>query len=214
VYSIWVDKLGCSPPVARLLTALTTYRHRLPQGSPTSSSLANLALLDADEKINTQAHLHSCSYTRLVDDLAFSGDDPMALIQSTIQILRLEGFSISRAKLTVMSSSECQELAGLAVNSRKGPSYPQYRRDQVRAAIRALPQGEDFSGAVSSIKGRIGHFSKSNPGSASACLRYLNTTIQRVRQSDAPPRQEVIQPEPGSRVAEESLLLDEGISIP
>src|SRR6185436_20457188 len=49
IYSVWADKLGNSPPVASLLTTLTTYRRHLPQGAPTSTYLANLVLLGADQ---------------------------------------------------------------------------------------------------------------------------------------------------------------------
>jgi RNA-directed DNA polymerase len=37
VYSVWSRNLDNSPPVSRLLTLLTTYRRRLPQGAPTST---------------------------------------------------------------------------------------------------------------------------------------------------------------------------------
>src|SRR6266849_1736351 len=43
VYKMFIA-LGCAPDVSHLLTRLTTYDHRLPQGAPTSPALANLYL--------------------------------------------------------------------------------------------------------------------------------------------------------------------------
>src|SRR6266436_110447 len=42
VYRVWSEFMGCSPPVSRLLTQLTTVSRRLPQGAATSPLLANL----------------------------------------------------------------------------------------------------------------------------------------------------------------------------
>lgn len=51
IYEVWSAVLGCSPDISRWLTQLTTWRGHLPQGASTSMSLANLALLGADEEI-------------------------------------------------------------------------------------------------------------------------------------------------------------------
>ena len=42
IYRVWSNFLGCSPPVAAMLTRLTTFGRHLPQGAPTSPLLANL----------------------------------------------------------------------------------------------------------------------------------------------------------------------------
>ena len=52
VYQVWADLLGCSPPVAKLLTELTTFDRHLPQGAATSPFLANLFIWMIDEPIN------------------------------------------------------------------------------------------------------------------------------------------------------------------
>jgi len=51
VYSIWTDLLGCAPRIGSVLTRLTTRNHYLPQGSSTSTMLANLALFSIDKPI-------------------------------------------------------------------------------------------------------------------------------------------------------------------
>lgn len=122
VYRIWTDQFGFGPRVAGLLTSLTTYRGRLPQGAPTSSGLANLILLRADHEIQAEAESHGVSFTRFVDDLVFSGHDPRSLIQRAIAALQRSGFRVSHKKLTIMGPQELQTVTGLAVNSTDIPS--------------------------------------------------------------------------------------------
>src|SRR6202035_43946 len=51
VYKVWTNLLGCSAEIASLLTRLTTRMHYLPQGSSTSTMLANLVIFSIDEPI-------------------------------------------------------------------------------------------------------------------------------------------------------------------
>jgi len=176
VYAVWVDRLECSPPVARLLTTLTTYHGYLPQGAPTSTSLANCVLLDTDAEIHKAASQNGCSYTRYVDDLVFSGANTKALVDIAVKYLQKAGFRISREKLVIMPAHVRQEVTGLSVNSRQEPSVPRARRSQIRAAIHQLDKlsrSADFRRAESSIRGRIGSLIRINPGPAKTLLQYL-----------------------------------------
>lgn len=44
VYFVWNVVLGCPPPIAAILTQLTTFEFHLPQGAPTSPAIANILL--------------------------------------------------------------------------------------------------------------------------------------------------------------------------
>jgi len=185
VYTVWAQMLGHAPSVAGLLTSLTTFRKRLPQGAPTSTSLANLVLADADQQIKAAARKFGCFFTRYIDDLVFSGADSRRLIPFSIFILQAAGFRISRSKLTIMPASLLQEVTGYGVNSRRGPSIPRYKRDRVRAEIHHLkdiPAGRDFDRRCNSIKGRIRYFSRTNPASAQALQRRLGSVINHLDQ--------------------------------
>ena len=52
VYGILVEVFGYGRALASLLTKLTTLEGHLPQGTPTSSYLANLVLRRTDTEIN------------------------------------------------------------------------------------------------------------------------------------------------------------------
>jgi RNA-directed DNA polymerase len=61
-----------SPTVSRLLTQLTTYKGRLPQGSPTSSTIANLVFVKTGRNLDRFARKHNITFTSFIDDLTFS----------------------------------------------------------------------------------------------------------------------------------------------
>jgi len=180
VYRIWKDILGCSTPVASLLTALTTYHKHLPQGAPTSPSLANLVLFDADRKIHEAAAQAGCSYTRYVDDLVFSGDRPQDLIEATLHTLKDSGFRASRQKLSLKPAYRQQEVTGLSVNSRQRPSISRHRRDQIKVSIHQLgylPRDNNFNRIANAIRGSIAYISLTNPGSARTLLLRLENVV-------------------------------------
>ena len=181
IYEVWCTILGCSPDISRLLTQLTTWRGRLPQGASTSMSLANLALLPADEEILRLAAEHDLLYTRYVDDLVFSGSNPRPIIQPVIGILRRASFSVSRHKIEIMSRKNRQEVTGYAVNRgdrvTKGGNY----RDRIRAAIFQLQDLREapqlFETSLRSIRGRLEHLRTVNPEAASTLDKRLAAVL-------------------------------------
>lgn len=92
-------KHGFSPTVARILTKLTTYEGKLPQGAPTSSSIANLVFADTGNKLDEFAQGNNITFTTFVDDLAFSS--PFDFKEKTPEIVNIiteDGFRISHNK--------------------------------------------------------------------------------------------------------------------
>jgi RNA-directed DNA polymerase len=92
-------KNGFSPDVAHILTRLTTYKGRLPQGAPTSSSIANLVFTETGNKLDEFALENNITFTTFVDDLAFSS--PSAFKEKTPEIVKIitdDGFRISHNK--------------------------------------------------------------------------------------------------------------------
>lgn len=188
VYRMFRTEFGFGRDVARLITRLTTYRAQLPQGSPTSTGIANLLLtMPLDRPIGTAAHNRNVDYSRFVDDAAMSGDNPRPLINEVARQLSTRGLRIHRpntrnpqkSKLRIMTGDGPQKVTGLNVNSRNGPSVPRAIRDNIRAAIHALPtlSRAETQKALSSIKGRIQHVERLNPGTGARLKRYLQSSL-------------------------------------
>ncbi|MDX9694533.1 MAG: reverse transcriptase family protein [Bacteroidales bacterium] len=90
---------GFSPEVSRLLTQLTTYKGRLPQGSPTSSTIANLVFVKTGKNLDTFARKHQLTFTSFVDDLTFSSAiDFKEKSSEIIEMITQDGFKISHNK--------------------------------------------------------------------------------------------------------------------
>ena len=112
IYMVWSSTLRCSPEVASLLTALTTFQRRLPQGAPTSPALANLLIWSIDGPVRTRCNSLGVTYSTWVDDLAFSGTEARKLIQFTIELFRERGLKFSHRKTTIMGPKEVKTLTG------------------------------------------------------------------------------------------------------
>jgi len=121
VYKAFVERLGCSARVARVLTRLVTLDGGLPQGSPTSTTVANLVIVPLAKRLNGLAKSHASNYGQFVDDGAISGPGYIERIRPLIErIIRQEGFRASpkpHKRLTLYWYQE-QVVTGVKVNRR------------------------------------------------------------------------------------------------
>lgn len=98
VYDLFL-RLGYSNVMAGYLTKLTTYKYKLPQGTPTSTHIANLVSLDLDKELLSFCTERNITYTRFVDDLTFSSQHNFEVIIPVILKTILDfGFKISWRK--------------------------------------------------------------------------------------------------------------------
>jgi hypothetical protein len=98
-------------------------RPHLPQGAPTSPSLANMCLYRADCRLTGLAESAGAQYTRYADDLAFSGGGDFERCAERFSthaaaILHEEGFAVHHRKTRIMRQGVRQHLAGVVVNRR------------------------------------------------------------------------------------------------
>jgi RNA-directed DNA polymerase len=179
VYRMFRDELGFGRDVAWLLTRLTTFDAQLPQGAPTSPTIANMILTTGvDSQVSERARAAQAVNTRFVDDFAFSGDDPRPFINPAAKALSQLRLPIWRkaSKLKIMPRSGPQLVTGLTVNSGVGPSVPRDYRSAVRAAIHQLPKvprGAERDKSAASIRGKIQYVATFNPGPARRLSAYL-----------------------------------------
>jgi len=122
IYHTWADALGCSARVAALLTRLTTFERHLPQGAPTSPSLANVFIWSIDGPIRAECARLGIAYSTWIDDLAFSGDRSREIIQFAIKLLASHKLAVSRGKIKVMGPRATKLLTGTRLG-----------RDRIRA---------------------------------------------------------------------------------
>ncbi|MBS4001376.1 MAG: RNA-directed DNA polymerase [Desulfobulbaceae bacterium] len=88
-----------SPHFSHWLTNLTTWKYELPQGTPTSTHIANLVFLDTDIKIIELCNSNKITYTRYVDDLTFSSQqDFKYLLPDILKIITSNNFKLSHRK--------------------------------------------------------------------------------------------------------------------
>jgi retron-type reverse transcriptase len=127
---------GATARRRRTLQALAVAH--LPQGSPTSPALANLAALGFDRRLAGLAGRFGATYTRYADDITLSGD--RALIRKAGRIVALveaiaaaEGFRVNDAKTRVRSRAKRQLVNGLVVN--KHPNVTRGDYDRLRAVL-------------------------------------------------------------------------------
>ena len=194
--------------VAGLITRLTTIEGRLPEGAPTSSFLANLVLVRAlDGAMADDLAERSIVYTRYVDDLTFSGDNPLPFITISAKLLSRCGLKVHRPKrpvdaladsthakvekpkLRATPSHRPQEVTGLLVNTPHRVTMPRADRDKVRAAIhhfRSSSSPADAQRELASIHSRIARVAKLHPGEGLRLKRYLEAALSAdKRQSEA-----------------------------
>jgi hypothetical protein len=147
----------------------------LPQGSPTSPALANLAAHALDRRVAGLAATAGATYTRYADDLALSLDGPGAArrarrLAATIRTIAAEaGFRVNDRKTVVATRSRRQLLCGVVVNER--PTVPRADYDRLRAVLhncrRLGPESQnrdDIPDFRSHLLGRIAWVGSLDPG--------------------------------------------------
>jgi RNA-directed DNA polymerase len=148
-------------------------RPHLPQGAPTSPTLANLCAYRMDCRLTGLAHAVNADYTRYADDLAFSGDRAFErcverFATHAAAIVIEEGFAVHHRKTRLMRQGVRQHLAGLVTNRRINVARMDF--DRLKAilhnCIRHGPesQNRDHHAAFRShLEGRVGFVEAINP---------------------------------------------------
>ncbi|HEY4324356.1 MAG TPA: reverse transcriptase family protein [Mucilaginibacter sp.] len=106
-------KLGFSSHFSHWLTKLTTWKHELPQGAPTSTIIANIVFLGTDLELISLCKQHGITYTRYVDDLTFSSQqDFKYLLNDILQIITNNKFKLNYRKTKYKGN---QTITGIEV---------------------------------------------------------------------------------------------------
>ena len=143
VYNIF-KTIGYNSLIATVFTNICTYKERLPQGSPCSPMLANLAASTLDLRIQGYVGKRGISYTRYADDLSFSGLNPLKIIKIIPMIKTIigdENFIVNNKKTRIASSARAKIVTGLVVNEDSiGIGKQKYKELRAKIYYLTLPK--------------------------------------------------------------------------
>lgn len=172
------------------LVQLLTLRDGLPQGSPTSCLLANLAFLPADYAIGKTCRRRALTYSRFVDDIAISGDFDFSFLKGAfVHAIQSLGYQIATEKTAFRSRSQQQVITGLVVNEKLRPTrnfISKLKRDiqfcvEHGGSIFASTTGQPWSSVKASIEGRVAHLKRCDPAEGRRLRRKLYAIRWRAR---------------------------------
>lgn len=167
----------CWRAARRLATA------HLPQGSPSSPALANLAAFRLDVRLGALAARIGARYSRYADDLAFSGDERLTrsaerLVARIAAIVIEEGYRPRFRKTRIERAGARQTLVGLTVNA--APAVPRAERERLRAiltnCVRHGPSSQNRDGHTdfrAHLEGRVAWIARVNPAHARRLVPLL-----------------------------------------
>ena len=188
VFDALSRELGFRGEPLRLVTKLTTFHRRLPQGAPTSTTLANLALIPVYERIVQIAAANGLAMSFWIDDIALSGYRPQNVIDEVIGAVQAEGLSISRSKLKVVArESGPQNVTGVVAN--RGVSFGTRKLQSLREEIIDLANAEEIPDfRIRSINGKIQHVAHLKPSQARRLRRLADLRLPNVGLDGPSPR--------------------------
>lgn len=134
-----IARLGYTQALTNAFTRLTTLNGVLPQGAPTSPTLANAVAEPLDRRLAGAAAAFDARYTRYADDVTFSGMgvEAPALRRLVHRIMLDVGYSPNLEKVKVIPRSGQQRVTGLVVNGPR-PTFPRSRRRWLRQEVHYL----------------------------------------------------------------------------
>lgn len=163
VYEMFYKHCRFPADVARILTRLVTFEGQLPQGSPTSTAVANLVILPLTHRLYRLTQKHGCDYSQFVDDGTVSGPGYIENLRPLIdKIIKQEGFQASPKphKRTTKYRHEEQIVTGVVVNRKIGA--PKQKILDVKKELNELHTITGYGKKISrhkiaSVNGKIQH---------------------------------------------------------
>ncbi|MFJ6373251.1 reverse transcriptase family protein [Streptomyces virginiae] len=129
---------GYEEKAANFAVSLVTIGGKLPIGLSTSPFLSNLVFLSTDRSLAEYAQSEGLSFTRYVDDLAFSGDVTDRHSTDIARILDDAGWSVNTRKTAFMRRGGPQYVTGLYVGESGGPRIPRKVKRKMRWILHVI----------------------------------------------------------------------------
>jgi RNA-directed DNA polymerase len=124
---------GFSRVVSGIIAELVTYKNRLPQGAPTSTTIANLVFLsDCGEKIEQICAANGVTFGTLIDDVTLSAQrDVQAVIGPVAAIMNAGGYKLHRGKTKKITGAI--DMPGVRVRNNHLSILPKHQRSIAKA---------------------------------------------------------------------------------
>jgi len=139
-----LDALGYPASAKKILVPLLTLDEALPQGSPASPVLANLAFRETDVALERVAADLDVRLTRYADDITCSGESetpPSVLADMLTTTINRSGWVVNEAKTSFATVPDRCRVLGLLVH-RSEPRLPKELRNRIKM-IRHILEHED-----------------------------------------------------------------------
>ena len=161
--------LGYTDEVANMLAELCCFSDRLPQGAPTSPSLANLVLRELDQELSVLAAQTGRKFSRYADDLTFSAKDRIEeeFLDSVKGSVERHGFELKLEKTRFAGQEGRMEVTGVVIDKKLQP--PRTWRKRTRSKLHKMSKERRLTrrdiAYLHGVKGVSGQF----PNSPNMC---------------------------------------------
>jgi len=160
VYNIF-RTIGYNCLISTIFTNICTYKKTLPQGSPCSPKLANLASWKLDLRIQGYVGKKGIIYTRYADDLTFSGLNPVKIskiLPFIKKIIEDENFKINEKKVRFSGPSRAKIVTGLVIaNDSFGIGKKKYKILRAKIHHLTLPYEQNNLKLLNEVKGWLSY---------------------------------------------------------
>jgi len=135
-----IDSLENKSSVLKDFVSLVIYKGHLPQGAPTSPTLANLYCRELDKKLDSIASTNKLIYTRYADDMTFSHAEKRfdigLLIPNIAKVVESYDLKINYKKVHIMRPHRRMKVTGIVINDKL--SIPKFKYKNFRAKLHNL----------------------------------------------------------------------------
>ena len=191
ILKLWRYFYNFSDEVSEILTKLTVYEGKLPQGSSTSSYLANLLFWDLEPFLEEKLSLRGIKYTRFIDDIAISSEKHLSrsqiesIKQEVHSMFRKKGLSPSYKKSRTSTGRTRMKVNGLNINSGK-PTIEKNKRNLIRLLLYNLERQFTECGFIEekelqSVMGKIHNAFQLHPTRMKKYLAEIKNLEERSR---------------------------------
>ena len=166
---------GLENSIAGVVTRLTTAYHSLPQGFPTSPTLAGIVLKPVGDRLAGLARASRLRMGLYADNLAISTEYDASDFEGLIKRIFLQsGFKLDKWK--VMPRSARQEIMNIVVNNglRVKADYLSKIRQEIftLAKSKRNQPTEDVTIKLASLRGKLNHVYQVNPVQSEVLRKY------------------------------------------